>query len=609
MSALFQSRRRGLLPRSKERGNAGESNDRSYLTPKNPNYTTTAEYAPIHESSADSLESWDVREKPLPILPPLLRPHISTVAEFTSHSEHYIIPPNPVVTIPSIAASEDHQMKVLISQALQDACEYKVLTIKQMEQLRQDYEAQRNQMSSLNSLLSYETKFLDNAHTLIQLHASNKYLLKKTSEELANAGRKVDEVANSLWKVTQRANQTLNRMLHHTAGVLAVALFKVSSDQENKLAKSNFAQSFVPSTNGKLQHINKVDPDSESNDGHPTPTITSHDEQENHVVPSGIHPILHMSRQQILTEDYFHPNDLTSITVAKKDWTNIKGIDEEPIKHGLENHSESSLISSVTTNSLTDIHSESSVPSVESEYIETVWNPVKAPTQTVLDLNLLHQPQPIYHSNNQNYPSLMTKLTALQDEVEIYRSRVESLEFQLQETSPSDEGFNPPSFPEHDGEMKHLVHSVLQPAFLEKEKFRMEADKERRKRLELEEKVERLERELELCHLEEGEDVYMINMEQGRAIDRLQKQLSSAIQDIDQLRQQGEDVDYILRQLFHRIPDISPRDVEAPRNTEKSNRFTLDRFVVRVTDLVEENHQLLDRVLDLQTRQERFARS
>ncbi|ORX90968.1 hypothetical protein K493DRAFT_304468 [Basidiobolus meristosporus CBS 931.73] len=598
MAAIFQSRRKGILPVPKNKASTHEQDKLSFQTLKDPNYTTTAEYAPIQESDIDFKESWDVREKPLPILPPLLRPHISTIAEFTSQSEYQTVPPNPVMTIPSIAASEDHQMKVLVSQAMQDACEYKVLTIKQMEQLRQEYEAQRNQIASLNSLLSYETKFLDSAHTLIRLHASNKYLLKKTSEELANAGRKVDEVANSLWKVTQRANQTQNRILHHTAGVLAVALFKVSSDQQYKLAKSSFAQSFGPSMNGKLQHIEKIDSGyackaEDSSKGGDIQTSTPHDNAFKQ------HPTLHMpapQRAHPRTGGIFNQSNLISM---RKNWH--QDFDNEPINKDNPN----SIHSTATTNSSalgSDYRSDSTDPSVDSDYIEAGWHSMQTATHSP------HQPQPL-PSNHQDYPSLMTKLIALQDEVEAYRAKAESLEIQLQSGSLPN---HLSTLPGNDGdgdERRHMVHALLQPTFLEKEKFRMEAESEARKRHELEEKVERLERELELCHLEEGEDIYLINMEQGRAIERLQKQLVSAIQDIDQLQQQGDDTNYILRQLFYRIPHTSFRNATEAHYAEQPSRYTLDRFVMKVTDLIEENHQLLDRVLDLQSRQERFERS
>ncbi|ORX80855.1 hypothetical protein K493DRAFT_96574 [Basidiobolus meristosporus CBS 931.73] len=143
--------------------------------------------------------------------------------------------------------------------------------------------------------------------------------------------------------------------------------------------------------------------------------------------------------------------------------------------------------------------------------------------------------------------------------------------------------------------VNELVRSSLKNAIVEKERYRIELEKERSLRNELANQIEALQR------------TSSQNPESGledKGVHNLRSQLEESIRDIDLLREENEDVKDTLRQLFALCPNYSPNHTYA--DDEEEEKFTLDGFVNRISYLVEENHHLMDRVLELQSENERY---
>src|SRR5579883_894765 len=86
-------------------------------------------------------------------------------------------------------------------------------------------------MTALANKLALESKIREAASSLARLHASNKRLSRQAGDHLAEANRKVDQVATELWKLTQRTGEVQRKLLQHMAGVLSLGIQKLEDRQ------------------------------------------------------------------------------------------------------------------------------------------------------------------------------------------------------------------------------------------------------------------------------------------------------------------------------------------------------------------------------------------
>ncbi|KAK9712000.1 hypothetical protein K7432_007418 [Basidiobolus ranarum] len=202
-----------------------------------------------------------------------------------------------------------------------------------------------------------------------------------------------------------------------------------------------------------------------------------------------------------------------------------------------------------------------------------------------------------YEDTNLHIDQHLEENQKLRQEVAKYQLRVKKLEEELYQKNGTSEV-----------DIRSLVQKTLQSALLDKERNRREADKERHKREELEAKLAQINME----YLKVDEEVNFDLHDKKEQIKTLQNQLVEAIQDIDHLQELNEETVNLLRHLYFRIPDFFLLSDEQNNTAEKhlepgSSKFTLDNFVSKVTNLIDESHQMVDKILTLQTKNEQLA--
>ncbi|KAK9721090.1 hypothetical protein K7432_003695 [Basidiobolus ranarum] len=180
----------------------------------------------------------------------------------------------------------------------------------------------------------------------------------------------------------------------------------------------------------------------------------------------------------------------------------------------------------------------------------------------------------------------------LRQELEKYRAKVNQLETKLLEKNSTSSI-----------DIRSLVQKTLQAALLEKERHKREAEKERHRREEVEVQLAQLQvkQEQEVAILRDKEELIQV----------LQNQLMESIQDIDHLQQLNEETTNLLRHLHSQIPDffLQSNQNEEDKGLSESTtaKFTLDKFIYKVVNLINESHQMVDKILELQTKHEQLA--
>ncbi|KAK9762971.1 hypothetical protein K7432_010770 [Basidiobolus ranarum] len=134
-----------------------------------------------------------------------------------------------------------------------------------------------------------------------------------------------------------------------------------------------------------------------------------------------------------------------------------------------------------------------------------------------------------------------------------------------------------------------LVRTSLKNAIVEKERYRIELEKEKALRADLVRQMEELQHKVDQ------------NSTSGHE-ENLRTTLEESIRDFDALKEENQYYNDALRQLFALCPNYSPTHTYS--DDEEEEKFTLDGFMDRITYLIEENHHLMDRVLELQSENE-----
>jgi chromosome segregation ATPase len=208
-----------------------------------------------------------------------------------------------------------------------------------------------------------------------------------------------------------------------------------------------------------------------------------------------------------------------------------------------------------------------------------------------------------------------SRLAAIEEELAETRERLQQVEAELEEARVQLERQESPS------DLRAAVQASLRDAMLSKEKSRAEADAERRRRKEVEERLETVQRELEEAReaLAAQAGASEANLaealkERDRLVANLQRQIKEATEDIDQLSQASRETDAALRELFSMIPEHTTSHTselsggmgsKAPLSRAATpGRYTFDGLVIRVQGMLSEHQRLIDRVLELQSRVE-----
>ena len=72
--------------------------------------------------------------------------------------------------------------------------------------------------------LTLEKKIRDAAVSLAKVNMAHKTVSKQSTEQLEAANRKVESVQKELWRISERSNEIMRKLLEHRAGVLGISV-------------------------------------------------------------------------------------------------------------------------------------------------------------------------------------------------------------------------------------------------------------------------------------------------------------------------------------------------------------------------------------------------
>ncbi|CAM0141399.1 hypothetical protein VKS41_003894 [Umbelopsis sp. WA50703] len=132
---------------------------------------------------------------------------------------------------------DDMLMQLLVSQAVIDAKDFEVLTLEEIESLKEQHISLMNKLEDQTARLSLESKMREASQSLVRLHSTNRKMALQSQEQLISSTQKVDEVAKEVWKLTRLSSETQQRLLEHTAGTLSVGVKLLEDELSTRLHK------------------------------------------------------------------------------------------------------------------------------------------------------------------------------------------------------------------------------------------------------------------------------------------------------------------------------------------------------------------------------------
>ncbi|RUP44530.1 hypothetical protein BC936DRAFT_149322 [Jimgerdemannia flammicorona] len=492
-------------------------------------------------------------------------------------------------------------LQLLISQAVIDAKEFEVLTLEEVEDLKKDHINLTTRVANLTTRLSLESKIREAAHSLTRLHATNKKLAKQANEQLATANRKVDQVATELWKLTQRGSEVQKRLLQHMAGALALGVRKLEEEKGRWTAMSPRQLSLHPADSDAAASMKTSDQEE---------IIAQLESQL-----SAMQQTVHEQQSGMASRDREIEALRTQLKSHTMDDTTEAQLEEKE-REILELRSELEQVSTrldfvvrkqQNNGATSDEGEDKGLSSSEAERNATSTNPSSHNTATMAQLS--------------------GTLSALEEQLSEYQAKIHKLEHELETTQEASKREKERRGSEPDSQnIRNVLQNSLRDALLEKERMRVQVEQERRRNEDLERKAAELEEELrqaaELRALDgkqgEAEEAKKLQDEIDRlerakreSAEQLEKRLREAVQDVDQLNAQYEDVVGILRKVFGELPDVAAdarnKDIVSTRDEssrKEGRRFSMDAFVGRVQFLSTENQRLVDKILEMQGRLE-----
>ena len=126
--------------------------------------------------------------------------------------------------------SDDMLMQLLISHAIIDAREYKVLNFEDFESLKQQHKKLQSQVKNSTSKLELDKKILETSYSLSNLSFNkNRESVMLLLDEAVEADRKVKILSQRLDQLKAEEVDTQYQILQHTAGVLCLGLQKLEN--------------------------------------------------------------------------------------------------------------------------------------------------------------------------------------------------------------------------------------------------------------------------------------------------------------------------------------------------------------------------------------------
>ncbi|KAG2229198.1 hypothetical protein INT48_003882 [Thamnidium elegans] len=127
--------------------------------------------------------------------------------------------------------SEEMLMQLLISHAMIDAREYKVLTFEEFETLKQHHARLKSRVKNSTSKLELDKKIQETSHSLSNLSSNkNRESVAILLDEAIEADRKVKILSQRLHELKADEIDSQYQILQHTAGVLCLGLQKLETE-------------------------------------------------------------------------------------------------------------------------------------------------------------------------------------------------------------------------------------------------------------------------------------------------------------------------------------------------------------------------------------------
>ncbi|OLL25157.1 hypothetical protein NEOLI_002980 [Neolecta irregularis DAH-3] len=122
---------------------------------------------------------------------------------------------------------------LLIQKALVDSKEYEILSLEEIDDLKNEYQILHTRTEALRRKLDIESKVRDAAVSLAKLHVKSKRNSAMAEDQILSANRKVDDVAAELWHLVRREDEVYKRILQHNAGILNAGMEEFEKDNND----------------------------------------------------------------------------------------------------------------------------------------------------------------------------------------------------------------------------------------------------------------------------------------------------------------------------------------------------------------------------------------
>ncbi|OZJ05688.1 hypothetical protein BZG36_01438 [Bifiguratus adelaidae] len=488
---------------------------------------------------------------------------------FSLRSGDVDTPQEAPLSFPMMGSAEDLIMQLLVSEAVIDARDFVVLTVDEVEELKRENASIIQKVESLSSRLQLESKMREAAQSLTRLHASNKRLSKQANEQLANANKKVDQVAADLWHVTQRGSDVQRKLLQHTAAVLSVGVKSL----EDQLDAAQEASSRATSS----QRASETDAQSD----------------RLNAKIARLHAEVNESRATIQERD--QEIERLKAQLADNAAHNIAATTEARDREISDLKSELEQVTTRLDMTLRKQQEGRRQSYSDSGYTESrTSDATSRRSKVVVD-------------------QLSGTLQAVESQMRDYQNQIARLESELAEARSTKEVS---TNAQQDETRARLEHS-LKEALLDTERLKTVAERERRKREEMQSLLQEVEEEVKLIdelkqEVAKGrdnahdverlrQDVERLQTENASLIQTLDANAEEAAENLKNVTRRHEDVMDLLQRAAVNVPDVT-----SPKMSNRTS-FSLPQFVANVASMADENQRLVQRVIDLQTQLGEFS--
>ncbi|KAG4095248.1 Up-regulated during septation protein 1, partial [Neocallimastix lanati (nom. inval.)] len=111
-------------------------------------------------------------------------------------------------------------MQVLVDEAMVDTAKFNIIQSSTYDRMKKDFISLTRRVASIQSKLQMEAKIREAAVSYAKSSATDPKQSKKAKEQLSHANKKVDSLANDLWKNIDRLRIVEYNVFCHLSGVL-----------------------------------------------------------------------------------------------------------------------------------------------------------------------------------------------------------------------------------------------------------------------------------------------------------------------------------------------------------------------------------------------------